>query len=235
VRDQLDPLVEGIQRVLGANAVGAYLHGSAVLGGLKPRSDIDVIVVTERPLSEEERDGIVALLLELSGKPRPIELDVVQLPARLDFHYFELNRPKFERGEREPWGDRAEADLASAITMALVGDTELFGPPPGDVFEPVPRADYRRSVTSYLSEVENDIEWDTRNVILTLARIWSAVATDDVHSKESAAVWALTRLPAEHQPVLERALGAYLGEPEPQWDLDEVKAYAAHVMAEIER
>jgi streptomycin 3"-adenylyltransferase len=66
MRDQLNPLVEGIQRILGANAVGAYLHGSAVLGGLKPRSDIDVIVVTRRPMSDEERRGIVDLVLELS-------------------------------------------------------------------------------------------------------------------------------------------------------------------------
>jgi predicted nucleotidyltransferase len=235
VRDQLDPLVEGIQRVLGANAIGAYLHGSAVLGGLKPRSDIDVLVVTKQPMSDGERRGIVALLLELSGKPRPIELDVVQLPLRLDFHYYEPNRPKFEQGERAPWGTGAEADLASVITMTLTGNSALFGPPPGDVFDPVPREDYRRAVKAYLPEAQEDIEWDRRNVILTLARIWSAVATEEVHSKESAAGWALTRLPAEHRPVLERALAAYLGGPEPQWDGDEVRAYAAYVTARCDQ
>jgi len=110
VRDQLDPLVKGIRAVLGENVVGTYLHGSAVLGGLRPRSDIDVIVVTERPMTPDERRGLIDVLLRLSGKPRPIELDVVvqseirpwRFPPRLDFHYFELRRPAFESGELEP-------------------------------------------------------------------------------------------------------------------------------------
>jgi streptomycin 3"-adenylyltransferase len=191
----------------------------------------------------EERRGVIDVLLELSGKPRPIELDVVvqsevkpwRFPPRLDFHYFELNRPKFERGEHEPWGETANLNLASAITMALVGDTALFGPPAAEVFDPVPRSDYRRSVLSYIGEAETDLDWDTRNVILTLARIWSAVATDDVHSKESAAAWALARLPAEQRPVLERALAIYRGEAEEGWDdvRPQVEAYAKYVMGEI--
>jgi hypothetical protein len=49
------------------------------------------------------------------------------------------------------------------------------------------------------------LPWNTRNVVLTLPRIWSAVATDNVLSKDSAAAWALPRLPEEHRPVLERA------------------------------
>jgi predicted nucleotidyltransferase len=245
MRDQLDPLVEGIRAVLGANAVGAYLHGSAVLGGLKPRSDIDVVVVTKRSMTLEERRGVIAVLLELSGKPRPIELDVVvqseikpwRFPPRVDFHYFELNRPRFERGELEPWANAAGPGLAAVITMALAGDAALFGPPPGEVFDPVPRRDYQEAVVSYVAEVDGDLESDTRNVILTLARIWSALATEHVHSKDSAAVWALTRLPAEHRPVLERARAIYRGEAEEFWDdvRPQVNAYVAYLVSEIDR
>lgn len=243
--DQLDSLVEGIRAVLGANLVGAYLHGSAVLGGLKPRSDIDVVVVTKAPMTLDERRGLITVLLKLSGKPRPIELDVVvqsdvkpwRNPPRLDFHYFERRRPDFERGELAPWAPAAQLDLASVITMALAGNAALFGPPPAEVFDPVPRRDYRDAVLRYLEEAEGDLAWDTRNVILTVARIWSAVGSEEVHSKDSAAAWALARLPAEHRPVLERARAAYRGEAEERWEdiRPQVASYFACVVSEIER
>ena len=44
-------VVRVVRDILGTGAVGAYLHGSAVFGGLKPRSDIDVFVVTRRSLT----------------------------------------------------------------------------------------------------------------------------------------------------------------------------------------
>jgi len=80
------------------------------------------------------------------------------------------------------------------------------------------------------------MEWDTRNVVLTLARIWSAIATNEVYAKDEAAAWALPRLPEEHRPVLERARAVYRGEAdEPAWDLAKVRAYATRVITEIER
>ena len=44
-QQQLARVVALVRDVLGPNAVGAYLFGSAVLGGLKPRSDLDVLAV----------------------------------------------------------------------------------------------------------------------------------------------------------------------------------------------
>ena len=63
-----------------------------------------------------------------------------------------------------------------------------------------------------------DLGGDTRNVILTLARIWSTVARGDIRSKDAAADWALDRLPGEHRPVLARARAIYLGHEEERWD-----------------
>jgi hypothetical protein len=76
-----------------------------------------------------------------------------------------------------------------------------------------------------------------RNVVLTLARIWSTVATGEIRSKDAAAEWALPRLPEEHRAVLSRARTIYLGGQEEQWhDLaGRVRAHADHVAAEIRR
>jgi predicted nucleotidyltransferase len=246
---QAERLVEGIRAALRDNVRGVYLHGSAVLGGLQPRSDIDVIAVTTRPTSLDDKRLLVDLLLALSGRGgssgRPIELDVVVesgirpwgYPPPFDFHFSELWRTEFERGELQPWPNRTNADLASAITIALVGDTPLLGPPPAEIFDPVPREDYVDSVLRDTKTVDEYLDWDTRNVVLTLPRIWSAIATDDVHSKDSAAAWALPQLPEEHRPVLERGRAIYRGNAEDSWGemLPQVRAYADYLLARIER
>jgi streptomycin 3"-adenylyltransferase len=240
---QLAPLVDGLRRTLGDRLVGVYVHGSAVLGGLRPRSDIDVIAVSTHRTKEDEKRALVELLLRLSRRPRPIELEVVvhseirpwRYPPPFDFHYSETWRPHFEAGELEPWSRRTNPDLAAVVTMTLAGNTTLAGPPPAEIFDPVPRADYVASVLRDLDDVQY-LDRYTRNVVLTLPRVWSAIATDDVHSKESAAAWALPRLPEQHRPVLARALAVYRGEAdEPAWDLEQVRAYADYVAGEIER
>jgi predicted nucleotidyltransferase len=250
VEAQIDRLVKGLQDVLRQDLLGVYLHGSAVLGGLRPRSDIDVLAVSARRTTSDEKRRLVELLLALSvrgsiGPPRPIELDVVvqseirpwRYPPPFDFHFDELLRKEFETGELEPWPAPTNQDLASAMTMALLGETALFGPPPAEMFDPVPRRDYIHAILRDTATVDQYLPWDTRNVVLTLPRIWSAMATDLVHSKDSAAAWALPRLPKEHRPVLERALAIYRGGPEEPWDddLPRVRAYADYVVSEIER
>lgn len=46
---QIAEVLALVGEVLGPDVLGAYLHGSAVLGGLRPRSDIDILVVSRRP------------------------------------------------------------------------------------------------------------------------------------------------------------------------------------------
>jgi predicted nucleotidyltransferase len=248
---QIDLLVAGLREVLRGALVGTYLHGSAVLGGFRPESDIDVVVVSTRRTTAEERRRLIDLLLSISGRKaslrpgRPIELDIVveseirpwRYPPPFDFHYSELWRERFQSGELEPWTSPTNRDLASAVTMVLLGDEPLAGPQPAQVFDPVPRSDYVDAILRDVETVDEFLPWDTRNVVLTLPRIWSAVATEAVYSKEGAADWALPRLPEEHRAVLERARAAYRGDAEDAWDdiRPEVRAYADHVVSEIER
>lgn len=248
---QIEIVVQGVREILGDALVGVYLHGSGVLDGFRPDSDIDVLAVSERPTTGHEKRRLIELMLSHSGRRgsvrpgRPVEFDVVvrsqirpwRYPPRFDVHYDELLRERFERGEREPWDGPTNADLASAITMVLIGEGPLFGPPPDEVFEPVPRPDYLAAILRDTRTIEEYLPWDTRNVVLTLARIWSAVATDEVMSKAGAARWALPRLPDEHRAVLELALAAYEGEVEDRWDeeMSAAREYAEHVVAEIAR
>lgn len=248
---QIEALVHGVSDVLGDDLVGAYLHGSAVLGGFRPESDIDIVVVSTRRTTQKEKRALTDLLLGLSGSRsssepgRPIELDIVvasevkpwRYPPTFDFHYTEMWRDRFEHGDIEPWPNDTNPDLASAITMVLIGDRPVVGPPAAEVFDPIPRADYVNAIVRDTDTVDEYLSWDTRNVVLTLPRIWSAIATDVVHSKESAALWALPRLPSEHRPVLELAVAAYRGDVRDRWDdiRSQTRAYVDRILSEIDR
>lgn len=250
VEEQLDQTLALVRDVLGPDLVAAYLHGSLVLGRLRPRSDLDVFVVSRRPTAREEKRRLVDGLLVISGSqspgpPRPIELTIVvesevrpwRYPPEFDFQYGEWLRPQFESGDVEPWPTTTSSDLASLITMVLLANRPLLGPPPSDVLDPVPREDYVTAIVDGIDELLRDLDWDTRNVILTLARIWSTLATDAIRSKDAAADWALSRLPDEHRAVLARARDIYVGEQEESWgDIrPRVSHHVNYVIGEIRR
>jgi streptomycin 3"-adenylyltransferase len=249
-RDQLDRVVALVRDVLGPDLVGAYLHGSTALDRLQPRSDLDVLVVSRRATTREEKECLVRGLFEVSsptdrpGPRRPVELTIVvepeirpwRYPPRIDFLYGEWLRAELAGGNVEPW-DTTSPDLAPLITMVLQGDRALFGPPPAEVFDAVPPGDLVQGVVAGIDTLMADLEPDTGNVVLTLARIWMTVATGAIGPKDEAADWALERLPDDHRAVLARARAIYLGEEDERWDdlAPLVRPHAEHVIEEIRR
>jgi len=247
--EQLDQIVGLVRDVLGVDALGAYLHGSTALDQLKPRSDVDVLVLSRRATTLEEKRALIDRLLRISGRgdpsgeARPIELTIVvesairpwRYPPRLDFLYGDWMRTEFERGDLTPW-DTPNPDLAPVITMVRFANRPLFGPPPSEVFDPVTSEDLNRAIVEGIPGLLDDLDSDTTNVVLTLARIWTTLATGTIWSKDAAANWALARLPEEHRPVLARARAVYLGEEDDQWaDLQaRLRPHVDHVLGEIE-
>jgi predicted nucleotidyltransferase len=247
---QLDEIVRLVRQVLGSDAVGAYLHGSAVLGALRPRSDTDVLVVSRRRTTPEERRALVDGLLAISGggtrsgAVRPVELTIVvqsevrpwRYPPRSDFQYGEWLRGGFERG-RLPASSTPSPDLAPLITMVLLGNRPLVGPSPAEVLDPVPHEDLIRAIVAGIPGLLDELDTDTRNVVLTLARIWATATTGAIRSKDAAADWALLRLPEEHRAVLARARAIYLDEEDERWDdlQPRLRPHADFVVQAIER
>ena len=56
-----------------------------------------------------------------------------------------------------------------------------------------------------LDRLGSELEGDTRNVLLTYARIWSTLETNAIRSKPAAADWVMNHLPKMYQPVMKRA------------------------------
>ena len=248
VDDQSDAAVDVIRRGLAnSEIVGLYLYGSAVAGGLRPDSDLDLFVVTDRRLSGGEKARIVEGLLPISGRKtrpptwRPIEVTIVaqtevrpwRYPPRVELQFGEWLRDGFLSGAVEP--EPAEhPDLAVLITMVRQSGKALIGPAATDLLDAVPRADLVRAMLDGVPSLMADLADDTRNVLLTLARVWTTVATGEICSKDEAAGWVLSRLPEADRPTLARCRDLYLaggyGQP---WEEGAVRPLAEHLVSRI--
>jgi len=221
--DQVSTVVNLIRDVLPDAALGIYLHGSAVLGGLKPTSDLDFLAVTSRRTTSAERRELIDRLLQVSGSgdasgsSRSVDLEIVarddvrpwRSPVWLDFQYGDWYRQAFMKGDESPW-DSANPDIVIGLAMVLQGSRPLVGPPAGALFGPIPWADVSRAMAGTIPDLLAYLDGDERNVVLTFARIWATLATRRFHSKDGAADWAIPRLPTEHRETLAHARSLYV-------------------------
>lgn len=228
---QTETTVGVADEVLGDDLLGAYRHGSAVLGKLGPRSDLDLLVVARRRTTDGEKRRIAGAIAGISRRPRPIELTIVAqddvrpwtFPPHLDLMWGE-----WHRDAAQAWDTGRFPDLAVLLAIAWEGDDPLVGPSIRDVVDRPPWEDVVRAMEQAVVELEPGLySHDTANGLLTLARIRHTLATQTFATKDFAAAWMLDRLPAEVQMPLERAVAVYRGQDEGgNWDLDAVRETA---------
>lgn len=221
--DQLDALVRLLREALGNSVAGAYLFGSAVSGGLRPASDLDLFAVVEQPMSKMQCGLLIDGLRPISARARrppawrPVELTVVvepdvkpwRYPPRMEFQSGEWMRDEFDSGADRPWPD-INPDLSVLIAMVRHASRPLIGPPAARLLPDIPRSDIAAAMTDGIDALLADLNADTTNVLLTLARIWHTLAAGEFATKDAAAEWAMECAP-DSRPVLETARASYLG------------------------
>lgn len=228
------------RQCLGDAIVAAYLHGSAVAGGLRPQSDVDLLVVVEPPTTHEMRTRLVSALMKISGDPRktrnrrPLELIIFRradlsaalFPARSEFVYGEWLRDEFEAGIVP--APASDPEFTLLLAQARREAKPLIGPGPHELLPLIPEADIRRAIGAALPALLGTLTGDERNVLLTLARMWRTLATGDFVPKDVAAEWAIERLPAAAGASIAHAREAYLGMVNDDWGTrqDEVRDVA---------
>lgn len=229
----MEPVIEDLHEHLRRTSVGGLiavaLTGSSADGGLGPDSDLDLLMVTERSLSQQERRALVDHLLAVSGaratrRPgRPVELaslrldDVVpwRYPATCDFLYGEWLRPAY-LGGRLP-ERTTDSNLPVLITSARQRAICLSGPTMRDLLEPVPATDLYQSLQDGLPSLMENLVGDERNVLLTLARMITTLETGRIVPKDQAAAQVLPTLPTNCRKVLSLAAAAYRGHLPDDW------------------
>ena len=217
------------RKCFDAALLAAYLHGSAVAGGLRRDSDIDILLVIDRPMLTTERQRLLSELMGISSAPksangrRPLEviifsaadLQSLPYPARSEFVYGEWLRVEFEAGQIP----QPDADPEYTVLLAQARQTAqtLAGPPPHELLPEISHGEVLRAILDARKSLISSLEGDERNVLLTLARMWRTLATGDIVPKDVAAEWAIPLLSEASGRLMTHARLAYLGLADDDW------------------
>ncbi len=239
-----------IERHLAATLDTIHLFGSAIDGGLKPDSDIDLLVTVSAAPNDSLRQALMLDLLKVSSPPgdggtwRPLELTVVarsevvpwRYPARRELQFGEWLRHDILSGTFEP--AVLDHDLAILLTKARQHSLALLGPSAATFFEPVPKEHFSKALFDTIAQWNAESDWkgDERNVVLALARIWYSASTGPLLLR--------TLLPHGYRSVCLPSIGPHLqgtrGVPGSEDDdlamrVEETAAFVRYAKATIER
>lgn len=251
VRAQINSFISNTRSVLNDDLVGVYLHGSLAMNCFNPaRSDVDLLVVTERGMTLETKRAIAELLLRSSNAPRPFEISFLskdqlqpwRYPTPYDFHYSEYWREKIERElAEETWqgwnnGAPVDADLAAHITVTLHRGICLYGKSVAEAFPAIPRE-------HYLASIQEDFDWGEERLgfyptyfILNACRICAYWRDGQICSKDEGGAWALRVLPEEFHGLVAQALAVYRGQSDDeQFDAAALAQFAAYIKERLTR
>lgn len=218
-RDLLNHILGDFQAILGENLVGIYVHGSIAFGCFSPeRSDVDFIAVVKQPLTHDQQTALIRALMARTPEapPKGIEMSVVLAQYCRDFIYptpFELHFSNTHWEDytldldghcRELHGG-ADPDLAAHFAVIRAVGQPLFGPPPAELFAPVPREALLDSILMDVGDFAGDPLYHTLN----LCRALAFIEENRLLSKAQGVHWALGRLPESVHPLLEAALHSY--------------------------
>ena len=228
--DQMRAVTAALRRVLGDALLAVYLHGSAVSGKLRPQSDIDLLAIADRAMSDDQRHDLLRTLLRISarhpavpGGPRCIEVMVFLLsdltengfPARAEFTYGEWLRDDFEAGEMPIPTRNPEYTLV--LAQARQEAVSLTGQCACELLPEISPKRVRQAMGDALPALLSGLRGDERNVLLTLARMWRTAGTGKFVTKDAAAAWAIPQIPDRDAATLDYARRAYRGEIVDEW------------------
>ena len=244
----INSFVEQSKDILKENLVGIYLHGSLAMGCFNPqKSDIDLIIVVNEPLSDSIKKEYLDMVVEHNAKApkKGIEMSVVLRKACKPFIYpipFELH---FSAGYldwykkdpddyiREMKG--TDKDLAAHFTIINKRGKCLFGLPINIVFAEVPASDYMNSIWYDVEHAKRDIKHYPMYLTLNLTRVLAYKEEGLVLSKKEGAEWAINNLPEEYHPLIRDAFSDYTESAEIVYDKKLAKHYAKYMIRRIKK
>ena len=235
----VEQLAAACVAVVETSVVSTILHGSLTLDDFqRGRSDLDLLIVVDGPLTESEAEALVAVVREADPGPAGgIDLLVVtRASAAVPEACLELQVGR-GHGSSELEVERRNAgvpDLWAELSMARADGRALRGAEPREVIGEVPRAALRDRGVHWLTRWL-DLTDDEKNapfMVLTACRIWRFVAEGRHASKSAAARWALERDPT--LVAVEQARSQRLGTAHGPLDPDDVRRVLETVLHQVE-
>lgn len=228
LRGQVTQVISIAESLFHNQILGIYLYGSATMGGLRPDSDIDILIIITQDMSSHIRDNLTKQLLTVSGsvgcvEKRPLEVTVIShnnivpwnFPPKCEYMYGEWLREEMEAGKSpQPCYD---PDIAILLWQARKTSVTLRGIKSTKLLPSISFHEIKQAIQSSLSALISSFEGDERNVLLTLSRMWYTLETEEIASKDIAAEWVLPQLPETLSAPLKIAKEAYLGNLSDEW------------------
>ena len=193
-------MTEAIASVLGGRVLGAWLFGSVVLDDFRLGwSDIDMLVLTDGPISESEAEGLVMLRQKLAA--REPENPYYRLFEGIVAYADEYRTGEFTRlvywgttGQRVT--DRYRMDAFSRYELAKYG-RRVFGSGEFD-FEPPESRELYDAVAAHCRAirecaVRTDESLYSCGWLLDIARCVYTLRRGGVIAKTAAGLWALEK------------------------------------------
>src|SRR5574341_1166866 len=150
----IEDLLAGVRVALGGNLLGFYLRGSLALGDFNPvTSDVDILVVTERPVSEAESEALEVLHARIPARDndygRHYEVSYVDRASLRRFEPGERRHPTV--GSDWPFARHEHRDnfTIERWTVRERGVT-LIGPEPKTLIDPVSAEELHDAVAGEL-------------------------------------------------------------------------------------
>ena len=210
---QINRVVDIWKKHLNNQLVGVYLHGSIVLNSFMPGSSyIDLLVVVENSLDIPTKLAIAKEIIEIDGKPCPLEMSAVRLsdvtpwetPGNCVFHYSDFWKDKYLEKLSNPDAECyvvdnefPDEDVTSYIKLICQRGIVLNGRDINVVFSDISDKDFWKAIST---DVEN---YNFHNYgpryfasnILILGRILSFKETKRILSKYDAGLWMISHVP----------------------------------------
>jgi len=226
----LRELVTSVQKITGANFIGAYLQGSFALGDWDIYSDVDFLIVIEHEATAMEEAGLQAMhargfeldsnwAKHLEGSYFPKELIRRADPARTPLLYI-------DNGSRQLTRSTHDNDLVVRWVTRDYG-IPILGPDPKELIDPVPVDDLRQEVMATMRTWAEEIfagrykfgnRWVQPFAVLSYCRMLHTLETGKVGSKPAGAQWAKEVLDPRWRGLIQRAWGE---RPDPSWKVQQ--------------
>ena len=184
-----------LDHAIGADLMGVYLHGSAAMEAFQyQRSDIDMLAISRRELTDQERLAVADALLD-PDMPCPgsglefhlvtdESLDVASKSPAFEVHLTTLPE---DRKYIDGRGHAGDPDLILHYAMCRARGRAVVGPPPEDILPVVPRE-------WVLEAMIEELDWalehaEPHYTILNACRAAQYAATGELVSKLEGGHW----------------------------------------------
>ncbi|HPF16115.1 MAG TPA: DUF4111 domain-containing protein [Thermotogota bacterium] len=207
------------QRILGETLVGIYLHGSLAMGCFHPDiSDIDFLVVVEKPLVKEIKKKLIQTLVNLNEvKPaKGFEMSVLLLkdtqnftyPTPFILHYSNSHQENFlQKGQLCENGK--DPDLAAHITVLKNRGKVIYGKAIEEVFSNVPSEDYLKALIYDIDDAKELMSENPVYFTLNICRTLCYMKEGKILSKVEGGRWGLNNLPNKFHRIIQQSLKVY--------------------------